>query len=162
MFFIEHTTPFEQKKGTVPYDVLMGRYLAAKDEILGEYYGRGSTETNILVGKTVYSISVDLWRSNEGLDGIYWTEVEVEANRDFEPGDQTLMEAKLVPLTWDALVTALCERFGLDPDFVWNNGVDVNASWSDSLDDAQDFKVPREADKARYTLARLHQTRNTQ
>lgn len=105
---------------------------------------------------------VELCRSDEGLDGIFWTEVEVEANRDFDPGDQSLINTKLVPLSWDALVTALCEQFGLDSEFVWNNGVDVNAYWGEAHDEADDFKVPRESDKPRYTLARLHQTRNSQ
>lgn len=159
MFFEEHTTPFERSTGTVAYDVLMARYMGASEEFLGDSpCGKGEVEASIAIGDKIYELTVELSRENQEEDGIYWMEMDVDSEtREMGGGSACYPNKTTVPLTWPALVAALCEQFELDLAVVWNTGVDMQAYWTAS-DDAEYLKVPRETDRTPYLLSVLHPT----
>lgn len=156
MFFADHTTPHEKRAGFAPRQALLDRFISAKAEFLNdEGTGYMASEVSIAVGDKAYELTLALCPTPDETcpDDISWTEWTVD-NRCFDEGSGGPTDFPVVPLTLAGAIDAMCTLYGLDPQLVWDTGIDLKAYWESDGAGNEDIPLPEDASK--FSLRALH------
>jgi hypothetical protein len=155
MYFADHTTPYEQSKGSIAHDVLLDRYLdAGADFLQPPGLSAGEVHASLAVGDRIYELEIEVSAINPAATAIFWQAYDT-VDREAAGGETVYLRGEQIPLDLPNLVNSLCRTFKLDREQVLESAVDLQHYWSEYEDD-EHMKIPRDEDKARHLLKNLH------
>jgi hypothetical protein len=152
MYFTDHTTPYEQRKGWVDHDVLLGRYLdAGADFVVPPARYAGDVQASLAVGDRIYELEVQVSTANPAATAIFWQAYDT-VDREAAGGETAYLHGEQIPLNMANLVDSLCRTFGMNREHVLESAVDLRAYWTD-FDGEEYMKIPRDEDRAEYLVS---------
>jgi hypothetical protein len=134
LYFDRLLTLPERKLNFLPLDEMVRRCKTSA-YYRSEPNGGGKVEACVQIGSTEYQLEFWFEPSDDEHTGFFWQVNEADEQGQFGGGDGHYVTTQ-VPLTPVALVASLAATFGLDPEQVARDAVDLHAYWQgEDLDD---------------------------